>query len=247
MAQRILPRVVLVTTMFSAGVAGAAPKAIKTVPTIAAASDDATKQHARVRKLLPSATREKAEGAGKAFAAKTLETMTETAVLDAAKKDSAKLISSTSTDITALVFIVMMEAAKSAEEDLKAIMEGVKKINSEREKIRAKMKELEGKSIKPKKAPAPAYLKKITTAKTANLQATYHVLPDVSAVICESKEEALCLDELQQKEDSLGDLSEEMALRMQMYMDRRAKVLQVLSNIMKKTADTADAIIANMK
>ena len=37
------------------------------------------------------------------------------------------------TDIMALTFIVMMEAAKSAREDLKAIMDGVKEANKEKE------------------------------------------------------------------------------------------------------------------
>jgi putative addiction module CopG family antidote len=36
-------------------------------------------------------------------------------------------------DVMALAFIVMMEAAKSAQEDLKAIMDGVKLINKEKE------------------------------------------------------------------------------------------------------------------
>ena len=40
-------------------------------------------------------------------------------------------------DIMALAFIVMMEAAKSAREDLKAIMDGVKAINKEKEGWRA--------------------------------------------------------------------------------------------------------------
>ena len=44
-------------------------------------------------------------------------------------------------DIMALVFIVMMEAAKSAQEDLKAIMDGVKAINKEKQALREKIRE----------------------------------------------------------------------------------------------------------
>jgi hypothetical protein len=54
-------------------------------------------------------------------------------------------------DIEALVFIVMMEAAQSAQDDLKAIMQGVKDINKEKEKERELNKEMEslrGKSSK---------------------------------------------------------------------------------------------------
>ena len=39
-------------------------------------------------------------------------------------------------DIEALVYIVLMEAAKSAREDLKAIMDGVKSINTAKGKMR---------------------------------------------------------------------------------------------------------------
>lgn len=39
-------------------------------------------------------------------------------------------------DIEAIAFIVMMEAAKSAQDDLKSIMQGVKDINKEKQKVR---------------------------------------------------------------------------------------------------------------
>ena len=39
-------------------------------------------------------------------------------------------------DIEAIAFLVLMQAAKSAQEDLKAIMEQVKKINEEKQALR---------------------------------------------------------------------------------------------------------------
>lgn len=227
--------------------AGAAPKPIKPVPALVAVSDDATTQHTRVRKLLPAAIRQKAEVAAKAFAAKSLESMTEAAVTDAARSDAAKLLSISTGDISALAFLVLMEAAKTAHEDLRAIMESVKQVNAEREKLRAATKQLGGKVKVAKKATAPAYLKKVTTAKTANLQLAYSVLPDISATVCESKDDEVCLDELQQKDDALAEMSEQMAMRMQMVMDRRSKALQSASNLLKKISDTQNSVIANMK
>jgi len=47
--------------------------------------------------------------------------------------------------------------------------------------------------------------------------------------------------------DSNSDLSEEMSLRMQIYMDRVAKIHKTLSNLMKKLSDTQSQIIGNMK
>ena len=45
----------------------------------------------------------------------------------------------------------------------------------------------------------------------------------------------------------LSDVTQEMQLRLQMIMDRRARFLETLSNIMKKQSDTAAAIVANLK
>ncbi len=47
--------------------------------------------------------------------------------------------------------------------------------------------------------------------------------------------------------DSYAELSEQMQLRLQMAMDRRAKFIEALSNLMKKQSDTASAIISNLK
>jgi len=46
---------------------------------------------------------------------------------------------------------------------------------------------------------------------------------------------------------SMGGLSEEDSLRLQIAMDRRAKTIQTLSNIIKKTSQTQDSIIQNIK
>jgi hypothetical protein len=47
--------------------------------------------------------------------------------------------------------------------------------------------------------------------------------------------------------DSLSDMSQEQQLKLQMALDRRTKALQTLSNILKKTSDTSQGIIQNLK
>ncbi len=247
MAHRTFSTILALTmSAFLTGGASAAPKPIRAVPKLEPVRDDVSKEDARVRKLLPPATRAKAEAAAKTFAARPLEKMTEAAVADEARKESAKLLVTTSSNITALAFLVLMEAAKAAREDMKAIMGEVKKLNAEREKLRESIEHLAAKT-KPKKSPKPAYLKKLTTAKTPNLQLAYTVLPNVSAVICESKADDLCLDELKQKEDALSEMGEMESLRLQMAMDRTSKMMSTLSNLLKKSSETADAIISNLK
>lgn len=51
----------------------------------------------------------------------------------------------------------------------------------------------------------------------------------------------------QGKMDSFGSMGEQIQTRLQLYMSRREQFYQTLSNIMKKTSDTEDGIIANMK
>lgn len=49
------------------------------------------------------------------------------------------------------------------------------------------------------------------------------------------------------KADSLGDLTDEQQLRLQMAMERRSKTEQTLSHIMKKVSATSSSIIQNLK
>ncbi len=49
------------------------------------------------------------------------------------------------------------------------------------------------------------------------------------------------------RKDSLSDLSQMQSLRLQMYMDRRSKLYETLSNMMKKAGDTDSTIVGNLK
>lgn len=53
--------------------------------------------------------------------------------------------------------------------------------------------------------------------------------------------------ELKNKLVAMSEISETSALRLQMMMDRRAKFLETLSNLMKKMSSTSDSIIQNLK
>ena len=47
--------------------------------------------------------------------------------------------------------------------------------------------------------------------------------------------------------DSMSDISEGESLKLQMAMDRLSKMMNTLSNMLKKMNDTADGIIQNLK
>ncbi|MFA5830749.1 MAG: hypothetical protein WC878_02860 [Candidatus Paceibacterota bacterium] len=52
---------------------------------------------------------------------------------------------------------------------------------------------------------------------------------------------------LNDSRDTIGELGEITSLKMQMDMDRRAKIIETLSNIIKKISQTEESIIQNMK
>jgi hypothetical protein len=54
-------------------------------------------------------------------------------------------------------------------------------------------------------------------------------------------------DSIKDKLDSMSELGEAQSLRLQMAMDRVSKLMQTLSNILKKIADTASAVVSNLK
>ena len=55
------------------------------------------------------------------------------------------------------------------------------------------------------------------------------------------------LEAAQGRIDSMGDMSNEMQISIQLQQERYTKAFQTLSNIMKKFSDTMDAMVANLK
>jgi hypothetical protein len=54
-------------------------------------------------------------------------------------------------------------------------------------------------------------------------------------------------DGLKDQLDSMSEMSEMTSLRLQMAIDRRFKLLETLSNIMRKISTTADSLVQNLK
>lgn len=132
-------------------------------------------------------------------------------------------------DIEALAFLVMMQSAKSAQEDLKSIMSEVKKINEAKASQRQQVNNMKQSSAQMK-----------TQARTEYKKAD-SIKPLSSVALAKQS------TELKDKKDSMGELSEEQQLKMQMMMDRRSKAIQVISNMLKKVSDTEQTVIQNLK
>ena len=181
-------------------------------------------------------------------------------LLDEKDRAFTELGSLANSDIEALVFTVMMEAAKSAAEDLKEIMKEIRAKNATKQKLR----ELQGK-VKCDIANSTGQMRlEFGQNGMGSERAYHHVFIPVEDPCSESGIKLIetdlhkgritdisildsIRDDLRDKLDSLSEMGEMESLRLQMIMDRRSKMIQTLSNIMKKISDTSQSIIQNIK
>jgi hypothetical protein len=146
-------------------------------------------------------------------------------VLESARVPIAVQISpGADTDIEPLVLIVMMAAAQSAREDLKALLEQMKAVNAAKEALRREVD------------------KDASHHGGLDFDSTFQLIATVY-----SKQLERDADEVLRNLDSAGDLSQLDSLRLQMMMDRLSKVMSTLSNILKKMSDTSSQIVQNLK
>ena len=181
-------------------------------------------------------------------------------LLDEKDRAFTVLGSLANSDIEALAFIVMVEAAKSAAEDLKEIMNEIQAKNAAKQKLRELLKKV--------KCDIANNSGKVRLEFGQNgmgsERAYHHVFIPVEDPCSESGLKLIetelhqgritdisilesIRDDLRDKLDSLSEMGEMESLRLQMIMDRRSKMIQTLSNIMKKMSDTSQSIIQNIK
>jgi Arc/MetJ-type ribon-helix-helix transcriptional regulator len=167
-------------------------------------------------------------------------------------------------DIMALAFIVMMEAAKSAREDLKAIMDRVKAINAAKRGLR----ELAAKISRDVASNAcrGAEVRALDLARGLGSERAYHKVevpcldPDApggvrlaaidlwpAGKLAKRAELETILDDIKGRLDSMSEMGEMESLRLQMAMDRMSKMMTTLSNLLRKASETAQSITQNLK
>jgi DNA repair exonuclease SbcCD ATPase subunit len=158
-------------------------------------------------------------------------------------------------DIDAVVAIVMFELAQSDEKDLQNMMNQMQAANSQKQEIREFMDEIKRDELQNAKqnqrALCASALCKALPARLATLRAAAGKLP--RPVNLPPPEPHTYGDlarigaGLQNALDSTNEMSDELQIRLQMLMQRRTQALETISNIMKTTNDTSNAIIANLK
>ncbi|HRE38569.1 MAG TPA: hypothetical protein PK092_08990, partial [Chitinophagaceae bacterium] len=137
-------------------------------------------------------------------------------------------------DIEALAFLVMMQAAKSAQEDLKAIMAKVKAINVQK----AKQRELLSKMQQQRTMTAIQLDSfKLLQNRTLALQQGRNA-DSIKFVRSSGRNQQVSKadidamkDKLKSDLDSMSEMGEMESLRLQMAMDRMSKMMSTLSNL----------------
>lgn len=153
-------------------------------------------------------------------------------------------------DIEALAFLVMMQAAKSAQEDLKAIMAKVKAVNEQK----AKQRELLSKMQQQRTMTAIQLDSfKLLQNRTLALQQGRNA-DSIKFVRSSGRNQQVSKadidaikDKLKSDLDSMSEMGEMESLRLQMAMDRMSKMMSTISNLLKKISNTTDDIVQNLK
>ena len=166
--------------------------------------------------------------------------MTETAVKIQAT-NYAVLWSMHNADIEAMCFLVLMQAAKSAQEDLKAIMDKVKSINEQKKKMREVLATIQKKNTRISRVQLDSFtlllIKKPASTNTPASRTKPVTTMELDNLAGNMKNDL----------DSMSEMGEMESLRLQMAMDRMNKMMSTLSNLLKKISKSSEEITQNLK
>jgi hypothetical protein len=150
-----------------------------------------------------------------------MQELTEVAALSAVRAKAPTLGKLSGGDIDELVALVMMQAARDADEDLKTMLDDLQKIN---------------------KAQAALGQSRATANASRRLVAQQPIQPrPLPRAEFDSRLAVLLNDK-----DGLEEMSGTEQLRLQMVTERRSRVMETLANLMKKLAETSASLSQNL-
>jgi hypothetical protein len=153
-------------------------------------------------------------------------------------------------DIESLVQRVMMESVRQADADLRDAMEQVRAANERK----ARMREAAAAQNEARKGLSEAaraeYSRPESKAVCVDPPCQFEVITKqprldqakIVAPVGPGGSPVAAADP-----DSMSEMTEMEQMRMQMAMDRKSKAMQALSNLLKKSSDTAATITSNLK
>jgi len=125
-------------------------------------------------------------------------------------------------DVETIAFAVLVRASRSAQDDLRALMDQVKAVTKARRAVRA-----EPPSLPP---------------QALDFESVFQLTMALYVKTVEAE-----LDDMLDQIEKVNELSEMESLRLQMAMDRLSKMMSALSNAMKKLSETSSAILQNLR
>lgn len=156
-----------------------------------------------------------------------------------------------SQDIEALVQLVMAEASRQADADMREIMAQMKAENDRKARMREAMQARQSSNAVDKSALAQAHALAPPACEPPCVQSVRPVQPQIMLAQPQIRPPAFvsadAIKAAADEKDSLSEMGETDSLQLQMAMDRKAKLEQAISNMMKKSSDTASTITSNLK
>lgn len=154
--------------------------------------------------------------------------------------ESADLGAANGGDIDALVQLALLQAAADAESELRDQINAMQAALNQKKAVRELGADTR-RNDQTLKAQSSADYARLSQAGV--IAAPVYTLD--SPATLSGLEDRIAAD--QDDLDSLGSLGEIQQLRPQMLMDRRAKTMELLSNLMKASSDTSTAVAGNLK
>lgn len=153
-------------------------------------------------------------------------------------------------DIEALVQLVMMESVRQADADLRDMMAQMREANARK----ARMRDMAAAQREAKKGLSDAaraeYSRPESKAVCVDPPCQFSRIAappplDQAKIVAPQGPGGSPVTE--PAPDSMSEMNDMDQMRMQMAMDRRAKFMEVLSNVLRKSSDTAGTITSNLK
>lgn len=151
--------------------------------------------------------------------------------------------------IEAMVFLVLMEASRNAEAEMKELAKEIEATNKKQKLLLTAIENLNKSNSSVTNLQLDS-IKLLLVKKPAkpiknNKQRIYK--PNNNVTVVPKAEVDITREKAKAELDSLDEMEEMQSLKLQMMMDRKTKNETTLSNILKKISDTQDEIIKNMK
>jgi hypothetical protein len=164
-------------------------------------------------------------------------------------------------DVSEAAFFVLAMATEGMDDDIRLIMAEIRAMNAAKQKLRESIKELNGwisqemskqagsENINNEKVERRMIFETkrspvihLEYAKASAVPPLPSRRPGLTAAALRA-----FLSDAQKNLDDLNEMSEMNSLRLQMTMDRRAKFIQTLSNLIKKLGSTQERLVQNIK